>query len=53
MAFAKEQLDRSDNGRGRGRRKWSKRQMNRSERRQAKKNPQASVGRRTYKGYET
>jgi hypothetical protein len=53
MAHRNEQLDGAANGRGRKSRHQAKSQLNRYERRQAKRNPQNAPKRREYRGYET
>lgn len=53
MAYSKEQLDKAANGRGSKSRRWAKQQLNRAERRLAKRSPQSAPKRHEYRGYET
>jgi hypothetical protein len=53
MSANKEQLDRADHGRSAKWRKKAKQQMNRLERRAARKQPEDAPKTRRYWGYET
>lgn len=53
MAYAKEQLDKAAHGRGGKSRRRAKQQLNRAERRLAKRNPQSAPKRHEYRDYET